>query len=188
MPVLINGYYKNFILIWFGEKRKEVLLRSIEEALLRFNEKTSVYFFKPPRGRTVDQIDVSSVKIIKKKKQVQETRYSLKPLQNGTFSYNGNSIIISITLHELTFAIRGTTSPNLVINSPDVLHALKHDIKEISLRSGKLVHAKFQFVLDIDGKKSAVTFGIIPPNVTDLGSKPYSHIIEDYLEEYGVKR
>ena len=185
MPVHVN-YHNKTLIIWVGEDKNEVVLTSVYDALLRFNEKTSVCFFKPPRGRNWSQIDVMSLNIIKKKKKKYDPVFSLKPIQNGTFKYNGNSIITSITLRGLTFSIRGTTTPNLVINSPDVLQALKYDIKQITLRSGKLVYARFQFVLDINGKSRVVIFEIVPPKIKYFVGESYSHIVEDYLEEYGV--
>ena len=75
----------------------------------------------------------------------------------------------------------------MTIGSSNVLKTLKDDINGINLGSGDLVHAKFRFGLDIDGKPRKVTFEITPPNVTDLTKKKYADIIGAYLKENGVK-
>ena len=50
-----------------------------------------------------------------------------------------------------------------------------------------MVHAKFRFKLQIDGKTRSVTFEITPPNVTNLHKSRYADIIGAYLKENGVK-
>jgi len=67
------------------------------------------------------------------------------------------------------------------------IRTLKDDLDGISLSSGDLVHAKFRFKLDIDGKRRKVTFEITPSNVTDLTKKKHADIISAYLKEQGVK-
>lgn len=83
--------------------------------------------------------------------------------------------------------MKGGTTPTVVISSSDVLETLAVDIGGINLSSGDLVHAKFRFELEIDGKSRRVTFEITPPNVTDLTRKRYADIIGNYLKENGVK-
>jgi hypothetical protein len=67
------------------------------------------------------------------------------------------------------------------------MKTLRSDIGGIHLNSGDLVHAKFRFELEIDGKPRRVTFEITPPNVTNLTTKRYADIISEHLVENGVK-
>lgn len=116
-----------------------------------------------------------------------DATYTLEPLQNGTFNYAGNEVIESVTLSEVTLAIRGSTNPKITIRSSDVLKTLRDDITGINLRSGNFVHAKLVFRLEEDGKSRKVAFEITPPNVTELTTKKYADIISAYLKESGVK-
>jgi len=113
--------------------------------------------------------------------------YSLGPLQDGSFSFNGNELIRSIILLEVKLRLRGRTNPDIIIKSGDVLRTLGEDFPSIDLNSGELVHAKFKFRLNVDGKAKSVTFEITPPNVTDLTRKKHAEIIGDYLKENGIK-
>ena len=64
---------------------------------------------------------------------------------------------------------------------------LEDDLSDISLDSGRLVHAKFKFRIETEESERNVTFEITPPNVTDLTKKRHADIISDYLKENGVK-
>ena len=70
----------------------------------------------------------------------------------------------------------------------DVLRTMQEGLGGgIRLDAGNLVHAKFRFKLQIDGKTRSVTFEITPPNVTNLHRSRYADIIGAYLKENGVK-
>jgi hypothetical protein len=190
--VVIHGSYKRSVVIWDGQQIRTLFFRPANEDILQFNKNTSVLSIKAPYQKDkVNYINAFSEAILGDESQAErpdrDATYTLEPLQKGTFSFAGNEVIKSITLLEVKLAMRGVTSPAVVISSSDVLGTLKDDLNGISLSSGDLVHAKFRFKLDIDGKPRKVTFEITPPNVTDLTKKKHADIISAYLKEQGVK-
>ena len=190
--VVIHGSYKRSLMVWDGQQIKTAFFRPANEDILQFDKNTSVLSIKAPYQKDKQNyIDVFTEVILNDDSQAdrpdRDSTYTLEPLQNGTFSFAGNDIISSINLLEVKLSMRGVTTPDVVIKSSDVLKTLENDLNDISLSSGDLVHAKFRFGLDVDGKRRKVTFEITPPNVTDLTRKKYADIIGDYLKENGVK-
>jgi hypothetical protein len=113
--------------------------------------------------------------------------YTLKPLQDGSFNWNGNEDIKRVILTEVKLKLRGGTEPVVKISSGDVIKTLAEDISGVGLDVGELTYAKFRFVLDVDGKEQKVSFMIAPPDVSDLAQKRHVEIISDYLKEQEVK-
>jgi hypothetical protein len=155
--VVIHGSYKRSVVIWDGQQVRTLFFRPANEDILQFNKNTSVLSINAPYQKNkVNYINVFSEAILGDESQAgrpdRDVTYTFEPLQKGTFSFVGNDVITSITLLEVKLAMRGVTSPAVVISSSDVLRTLKDDIDGISLSSGDLVHAKFRFKLDIDGK------------------------------------
>ena len=194
--VVIHGSYKRSVAIWDGQQIRTLFFRPANEDILQFNKNTSVLSIKAPYQKDkVNYINAFCEAILGDESQTErpdrDATYTLEPLQKGTFSFAGNEVITSITLLEVKLAMRGVTSPAVVISSSDVLRTLKDDLNGISLSSGDLVHAKFLFKLNIDRKPRKkprkVTFEITPPNVTDLTKKKHADIISAYLKEQGVK-
>ena len=190
--VVIHGSYKRSVMIWDDQKIRTLFFRPANEDILQFNKNTSVLSIKAPYQKDkVNYISAFTEAILEDKSQAErpdrDETYTLEPLQKEKFSFAGNEVITSITLLEVKLAMRGITNPAVVISSSDVLRTLKDDLDGISLSSGDLVHAKFRFKLEIDGKPRKVIFEITPPSVTDLTKKKYADIISDYLKEQGVK-
>jgi hypothetical protein len=190
--VVIHGSYNRSMPIWDSQQIRTLFFRPANEDILQFDKNTSVLSIKAPYPKDkVNYINAFTEAILGDKSQAErpdrDVTYTLEPLQKGAFSFMGNEAITSITLLEVKLAMRGITSPVVVINSSDVLRTLKDDLDGINLSSGDLVHAKFRFKLEIDGKPRKVTFEITPPNVTDLTRKKYADIIGAYLKENGVK-
>lgn len=190
--VIIHGSYMRSMVIWDGQQIKTRFFRPANEDILLFNKNTSVLSIKAPYPKDkLNYITAFTEAILEDESQAKrpdrDVTYTLEPLQKGTFSFAGNDIIASITLLEVKLALRGITSPAVEIKSTDVMETLKDDIIGLDLNSGELVHAKFRFMLDIDGKLKKVTFEVNPPNVTDLNRKKYADIIGTYLKENGVK-
>lgn len=113
--------------------------------------------------------------------------YNLKPLQDGSFNFDGNKDIKRIILTRVKIQLPGETEPVIELSSGDVRKTLAKDFSELSLKSGKLTYAGFRFFLEIDGETEKVSFMISPPDVSDLSKKDYAEIIGAYLEEQGVK-
>lgn len=190
--VVMHGSYKRSVSIWKGLRVKTLFFRPANEDILQFNKKTSVLSVKAPyRKDKENYIKAFTETILEDESQAERTdrdvTYTLEPLQKRTFSFNGNEDIRAITLLEVKLAMRGAGAPTMTISSDDVLRTLQNDLYGVSLSSGDIVHAKFRFTLNIDGKRRRVTFEITPPNVTDLTKKRYADIIGAYLKENGVK-
>jgi hypothetical protein len=190
--VVAHGSYRRSMTVWVGGGPELICFRPTMEDILQFNSSTGVLTVKAPYDREkMNYVAAFCEDIVGDESQAQredlKETYSLVPLQDGTFSFNGNEKISSIKLREIRLSIRGTTNPDIVIKSPNVMRTLQEDIPGLDLASGDLEHAKFLFELDIEGKQKRVTFEIKPPNVTDLVKKQHAAIIGDYLKENGVK-
>jgi len=190
--VVIRGSYQRSVSIWQKEDLETIFFRPAHEDILQFDKKTSVLSIKAPYQKDKDNyIKAFREAILEDDSQEeypnQDATYTLEPLQKGAFNFIGNEVIRSITLLKVRLSIRGFTSPDVVIRSSDILETFKSDLGSIDLNSGDLVHAKFRFELEIDGKLWKVNFEITPPNVTDLTTKKYADIISTYLKENGVK-
>ena len=190
--VVIRGSYKRSVAVWDGQEIKTQFFRPAKEDVLQFDKPTRVLSIKAPYKKDKDNyIDTFTEAIVGDKSRAQsflrDDAYTLKPLQKGTFSFAGNDVITSVTLVEVKLSVRGLSNPEVVIKSSDVLKTLENDLRGISLNSGELVHAKFLFELQVDGKTRKVRFAITPPNVTDLTTKKYADVIGAYLRQNGVK-
>ena len=190
--VVMHGSYKRSVVIWDGQQIRTLFFRPANEDVLQFNKNTSVLSIKAPYQKDkVNYINAFTEAILGDESQAErpdrDVTFTLEPLQKGSFNFAGNELITSITLLEVKLAMRGVTGPAVVISSSDVQRTLEDDLYGISLSSGDLVHAKFRFKLEIDGKPRKVTFEITPPNVTDLTKKKHADVINAYLKEQGVK-
>lgn len=190
--VIMHGSYKRSQMVWESDEPKTRFFRRVTEDVLQYNKTTSILTIKAPYKRDKDNYILAFAETIvqdesQAEREDRDETYSLDPLQKGTFSFAGNNIIRSVTLLEIRLVIRGVTSSDLIIKSSDVLTTLRDDIRDVNLNSGDLVHAKFRFRLEVDGRLKNVTFEITPPNVTDLTKKKYGEIIGAYLKEQGVK-
>jgi len=116
-----------------------------------------------------------------------DTLYTLKPLQDGAFDWNGNEQISEILLTEVKLQLPGSTHPVVSIGSGDVRKSLNESLRGINLDSGESVYARFRFVLKVDGKKRKVSFAVSPPSRTDLTQKKYAEIVSAYLKQQGVE-
>lgn len=190
--VVIRGSYKRSIAEWINKEIKTHIYRPANEDILQFDKVNSVLSIKASyQKEKINYVKSFTEAILEDKGQMErldlDKTYSLKPLQNDSFSFYGNELIESIELLEVRLRLRGYTKPDIVIKSSDVLRTLREDLPSISLNSGELVHAKFRFRLNIDGKIRNVAFEITPPNVTDLTRKKHAEIIGDYLKENRIK-
>lgn len=113
--------------------------------------------------------------------------FTLKPLQDGTFNWNGNKDIKRIILTKAKFQLPGATEPVVSISSDNVRKTLEEEDFGFGLDAGELTYARFRFFLEIDGKTKKVSFMITPPDASDHSQQKYAEIIAAYLEEQGVK-
>jgi len=190
--VIIHGSYKRSVVVWDGQEIKTIFFRPANEDILLYDRSTATLSVKARVAKDRDHyIKAFTSAILEDESQAsrqdRDATYTLKPLQDGTFSFEGNEEIISITLREVKLKYGGITSPEITVKSDDVLETLKGKDIGISLNAGEIITAKFRFRLDVDGKQRNVTFEITPPNVTDLTRKKYADIISAYLKENGIK-
>lgn len=189
--VVVRGSYLRPWVVWKGQRTQTVFYRRASEDILQFDKKKSILSIKAPYKKDRENyIKVFSETILEDESQAKRpdrnATYTLEPLQTGSFSFSGNEQITSITLLEVKLRLKRVTNPDVTISSSDVLKTLEY-LGNLKLDSGELVHAKFRFQLEVEGKPKRVTFEITPPNVTDLVKKRYANIIGDYLKENGVK-
>jgi len=189
--VVLHGSYLRPWNVWKGQRLETVYFRRASEDILQFDKKKSILSVKAPYQKDRENyIKAFTETILEDETQAnrpdRDATYTLEPLQNNTFSFAGNEQIISIILVEVKLRLKGITFPEVTIKSTDVLRTLD-TFGNLKLDSGELVHAKFRFQLEVDGKTRGVTFEITPPNVTDLPRKRYAEVIGEYLKENGVK-
>ena len=73
------------------------------------------------------------------------------------------------------------------IRSKNLRQTIEEDLEGASLSSIKLIHMKFRFTIEVEGKPEDVTFVITPPYATDLPKKKHAETIAAYLQENGVQ-
>ena len=193
LMLVLHGSYRRSVPAWDGPQIRTLFYRPATEDALRFKKKTGTLSIKAPYKRDKENyIKIFTEVIVEDGSQAtrpdRDATYTLEPLQNGTFSFAGNEAISGVTLLEVRLSLHGGATPEVLIRSHDVLRTLQEGLGgNIRLDAGELVHAKFRFKLQIDGKTRSVTFEITPPNVTNLHRSRYADIIGAYLKENGVK-
>lgn len=190
--VVIRGSYKRSVTVWNKAKVRTIFFRPATEDILQYNPNTSKLYIKAPYQKDKDNyINAFAETVLGDKSQAdradRDNTYTLEPVQNGTFSYQGNEKIKAVTLLEVKLVMRGETKPTVEIKSSNIVKTLEKDIPGLALSSGEIVQAKFRFELNIDGKSKNINIEVTPPSVTDLHKKKYADIIGAYLEEQGVK-
>lgn len=116
-----------------------------------------------------------------------DTVYTLRPLQDGAFNWNGNEQIQNILLTEIKLRLPGGTEPVIHISSGDVRKSLSESLRGVKLDAGELTYAKLRFALKVDGKKPRVSVEISPPARSNLNQKRHAEIISAYLKTQGVE-
>ncbi|MFH0926834.1 MAG: hypothetical protein V1872_14585 [bacterium] len=190
--VVIHGSYKRSLVVWEGQQITTKFFRPANEDILQFDKKKSVLSLKAPYKKDKENYIACFTSAIiedetQEEREDRDVTYTLEPLQNGTFNFEGNEVITDILLLEIKLAMRGSTAPTIKLKSSDIRETLDKDISGVRLDSGELVHAKFKFTIELDNRPRNITFEITPPNVTDLTKQQHADIIADYLKENGVK-
>jgi hypothetical protein len=122
------------------------------------------------------------------KEAQREADFSLSPLQQGLFRYEGNAVITGIELRQIRLKVFGSETSVVDITASNTLRALEKDLAPLSLNIGMLTYAKFKVYLRPPGlPKTTATFYIAPPEGSDVWEEKHADIILKYLEEQGVK-
>jgi len=187
-----HGSYVRTVAYWKEDKVEIISFRPANEDILLYNKETEVLSIKASLRKDRDKYIKSFSRCIMGDESLAEnaerdTIYTLRPLQDGSFNWEGNENIKEVILTEIKLKLPGGTDSVIKISSKDVRKTFAEDISDVSLDSGELIYAHFRFILDIDGKKQKVSFLIAPPAVSDLGQKRHTELISDYLKAQGVK-
>lgn len=120
---------------------------------------------------------------------MRESMFSLTPIQNGTFNYEGSGSVLRVDLKEVTLSLPGASRGLLTLRAHDVREALRFDVRGISLASGMLLSARLKFHIRRLSSRRAqeLTFKITPPDQTDIGDRKNALLVLNYLEQQGVK-
>ena len=184
-----HGSYVQTIAHWKNDEIETISYRPAHEDLLLYDKDKGLLSIKA----RLDKDRQEYIRLFSKHLMQDESLadrddlnkiYSLQPLQDGSFDWNGNEHIRQIILTKIKFVLRDSTNTVLEIKSDDVRKSL--DMLGYK-KLGLLISVRFRFVLDIDGKTRKVSFMIAPPDVSDLSRKKYSDIISSYLTKQGVK-
>ncbi|NLW92975.1 MAG: hypothetical protein GXY34_15410 [Syntrophomonadaceae bacterium] len=115
-----------------------------------------------------------------------DTCYSLEPLRNGTFNWDGNEKVGAVALTSVCLRVPGATEGYLTVISGDVRRTLSEEIPLFPLEGGDLVHARFRFTIAVGGDDARVSVTVKPPWLSDLHLKPHRDVIGEFLREQGV--
>lgn len=187
-----HGSYVRTVAYWDEDKIEMISYRPANEDILLYDKADGVLRIKASLHKDREQYIESFCRCIMDDESLAENEdrdrtYTLRPLQDGSFSWNGNEYISAILLIEIKLRLPGSTEPVVIISSGDVRKSLRESLKGIGLNSGELTYARFRFVLNVGGKKQKVSVVVAPPAKSDLSQKRHSDIIADYLKEQGVK-
>jgi hypothetical protein len=187
-----HGSYIRTITYWQEKEIKMISFRPASEDILLYNNENNVLSIKASLAKDREQYIESFSRCIMGDESLAESEerdaiYTLRPLQNGSFNWDGNESVKKVILTEVILKLPGSTDPVVKINSKDVRESLSENFSDIGLDAGELTYAHFHFILDVDGKEQKVSFMIAPPDVSDLAQKKHVDIISDYLKQQGVK-
>ncbi|MCX6353947.1 MAG: hypothetical protein NTZ78_03445 [Candidatus Aureabacteria bacterium] len=187
-----HGSYVRTLPYWKDNEVHYLSFRPANEDILFYDKKKNVLAIKARLPKERDQYLASFARCIIGDESIltsadRDKIYSLEPVQNGTFNWNGNEKVREVVLTKACLKIPGATEATIIISSEDVLKTLREDLPSLSLKSGELVSACFRFTLNIDNANPCVSFLIKPPSVSDLSQKKYQEVINEFLEEQGVK-
>ncbi len=187
-----HGSYIRTVAYWKENEIKMHSFRPANEDILLYNKGTEVLSIKASLSKDREQYIKSFSRYIMDDESLAEdkdrdTIYTLSPLQDGSFNWEGNESIKEMILTEIKLKLLGGTESVIKISSKNVRKTLADDISGIGIDSGELTYTHFCFILDIDGKQQKVSFMIAPPDVSDLSQKKHVEIISDYLKAQGVK-
>jgi hypothetical protein len=187
-----HGSYVRTVAYWKEDKIEIQSFRPASEDILLYNKEMEILSIKASLPKDREQYIKLFCRCIMDDESLAEsgerdTIYTLKPLQDGSFNWDGNESIKKVILTEVILKLSGSSEPVVKINSKDVRKSLSESFSDIGLDAGELTYAHFRFILDLDGKRQKVSFMIAPPDVSDLAQKKHSEIISDYLKEQKVK-
>jgi hypothetical protein len=187
-----RGSYLRALAHWEGGEIKVESFRPASEDVLIFERKTNQLCIQTPFHTDMEQYIRSFTKVIigdpaLAKNPDRDKIYSLDPILNDSFNWDGNEFIKNIVPLEAKLKIKGATEAVIEIRSKDLRLTLEQDLDSPNLSSMELREMKFRFAIEMQGKEEKVTFVIAPPFATDLAKKKHADLISAYLRENGVQ-
>jgi len=191
--LISRGSYIRTVAYWQGDRITFTSFRPASEDVVVYDPKGSQLTIKAGLAKDREQYLRTFATCIASDPSLADdaTRkqvFSLTPLQNGTFDFDGDPPITRIELLKVRLKLYSPGDPVIDVKSRDVLQTFARDLDGLSLKSGELTFAKFCFHIHPGGEKPVkVTFEVEPPSGTNLAQKRYADIIENYLVQQGVK-
>jgi hypothetical protein len=188
-----HGSFIRTIPYWDGSEVNLNSYRPALEDLLVYDPTKSELYIKAPYPNERERylrlfafcfLDDESIA----EQALKDAIFTLTPLQDGTFSFAGGGPILKVELTGVRMKLYGVTNPVIELKAEDVPSAFKNDLGTLTLKSGTLHMARFCFHIKRPGQKPAeISFDIEPPSRTDLTSKKYNQVIEEYLLKQKIK-
>jgi hypothetical protein len=181
--LIAHGSYVRTIARWEGGEVKTDSFRPAYEDILLYDKSHSMLCIKASVEKDREQYIKSFTTTIVANPLLAENPdrdkvYTLRPLQDGTFSWEGNEHIISITPVKARLRLTGPTQPIVEIQSKDLRRSFDHNLHDSDLCAGELVYIKLRFTIEVHDRRERVTFVIAPPDVTDLARKKHAGILQ----------
>lgn len=187
--IVIHGSYIKTVARWVADKVVIDIYRPAHEDVILYDKTRSVLQIKASR-KDQQQYHKSFAKCIlgipEPIESDENNVYSLRPLEDNTFKWDGNKHISSITVLEIHMKTPGTTEPLVIVKSSDVRKTFEEDFENISFSSGQILYVKFRFIIETDKGPETAIFVINPPSVSDLTKVSHRDIVSAYLKENGV--
>lgn len=190
--VIMHGSYKRSMVVWEGNKTETIFFRPAHEDILAFDKNASILSIKARFAKDRKKyIEAFTNVLIEDKSQAdredRDATYTLEPIKNGSFSFEGNEYILSIVLTEVKVNFGGVSQPEITLKSKNIVETRTNSQFGIDLQMGHIIRVKFKFRLRVNRKERNISFTIQPPNITDLNKKKYADFIGAYLRENGIK-
>jgi len=191
--VLVSrGSYFRTIARWEGGEIRVESFRPASEDVLMYDKKGCQLCIQTPLPKDREQYIRSFTNTIVGQPSLadnpdRDNVYTLSPILDGSFDWHGNEPITCIVPVEARLKLKGATEPVIEIRSKNLRQTLEEDLGGASLSTVELIHVKFRFTIETDGKSEDVTFVVTPPYATDLPKKKHAEVISAYLKENGVQ-
>ncbi len=189
-----RGSYLRTVACWQGDEVTFMRFRPASEDVIVYNRRLSELVIKASLPKDRAQYLTAFAACIAGDTRLAEAAreapvFTLAPLQDGTFHFEGDGVVTGVSLVRVTINLRDRRSTVMELKSEDVVETLRRPpFAGLSLAAVELVAASFRFQLQPeDAPPASVTFEIEPPARTDLTQKLYADIIERYLTEQGVR-
>lgn len=153
-----HGSYVRTVAYWKKNKIEIVSFRPANEDILFYNKETEVLSVKASLLKDRNQYIKSFSGCIVGDDSLadsedRDTIYTLRPLLDGSFNWDGNEDVKRVLLTEIKLRLPGNTDAVINISSKDPRKTLAEDVADIRLDSGELKYARFRFILHLDGKE-----------------------------------